>query len=177
MKPRLILLSDLWGQQRSNWWIFYTRLLQNQFEIQWYDSCELGQISLQPYEQECLHQQFVGGGIQRAARQLYELGHDIQVPRIVLSFSIGGTIAWKAIQEGLKVQQFYAVSATRLRYEQTPLSNKGCLFFGEKDAYSPSQDWYDQQTIQYKILPKQNHDCYQTLPVAEHIANEIRKAG
>ena len=40
-KPVLILLSDLWGEEKSGWIENYGRILNNHFEIKYYDSCGL----------------------------------------------------------------------------------------------------------------------------------------
>ena len=49
MKPKLIILSDLWGKEKSNWVSDYVELLKNKFEIQYYDCCDLGGIDKTDY--------------------------------------------------------------------------------------------------------------------------------
>ena len=43
VKPRLIILSDLWGAKDNEWVSLYTDLL-NDFDIQYYDCRELGNV-------------------------------------------------------------------------------------------------------------------------------------
>lgn len=94
-------------------------------------------------------------------------------PRIVLAFSVGGAIAWRAIQAGLVVDQLYAVSATRLRYETAPLRVQGRLYFGEEDPYTPNPEWRTQQTIAIQMLAGEQHECYQKQSVAELICTSV----
>ena len=136
-KERLVILSDLWGEQKGDWTRHYEALLQDRFEIQYYDSCVLGDVDTSIYEEKSLHRQFVTGGIARAKEQLLVL----EPSKIsILAFSIGGATAWKAALDGLHVGKLVTVSATRLRHEtKRPTCSLTC-FFGEKDAFRPSED-------------------------------------
>ena len=69
-KPRLLLLSDLWGKEQSEWIILYTEILEQHFELKYYDCCELGNVDKTIYSEENLHQQFVNGGIEIAVEKL-----------------------------------------------------------------------------------------------------------
>lgn len=172
MKSRLILLSDLWGQGQSHWWEQYSAALAPHFEMQWYDCCELANLQLTPYEQNYLHQQFVNGGIERAVIELLQREIEQPGPKQILSFSVGGVIAWRAIQAGLAVEHFYAISATRLRYERGMLPVSGHLWYGDKDTFRPKQEWLDRQKLQCHILPDTDHDCY-TEPSVIKLITEI----
>ena len=44
MKSRLLILSDLWGNKRSDWVGFYLKLLEAEFDVCYYDCCELGDV-------------------------------------------------------------------------------------------------------------------------------------
>lgn len=173
MKPLLVLLSDLWGAERSAWWQLYTNLLSPYYNLLWLDSCALGVINTVPYTQEHLHQQFVTGGINKAVDAMLQQGTQWPAPPTILAFSIGGTIAWKAIQRGLMIDRFFAVSATRLRYEETPLQANGCLWYGDDDNFRPSADWLTQQQLSTAILAGYEHECYQNERVVQAIAKQI----
>ena len=168
MKPRLIIISDLWGVQRSDWLGNYVERLKDKFEIQYYDSCELGGIDTSVYQQNDLHEQFVHGGIELATKRLF----NIEKERVVaLAFSVGGAIAWKAGLKGLPIDKLYAVSSTRLRYEsQKPLAEIK-LIFGEKDAYQPSEDWSRKIGVDIKLVKNKNHEFYRE----EEFAVESRR--
>lgn len=71
------------------------------------------------------------------------------------------------------MDQLYAISATRLRYETATLRVQGCLYFGEKDAYSPAPEWRTQQTIAIEMLAGEQHECYQKQSVAELICTSV----
>ncbi|MEM8523832.1 MAG: alpha/beta hydrolase [Bacteroidota bacterium] len=150
-------LSDLWGHEKADWIKHYVELLRPYFDCQYYDCCELGEVSKSPYEQESLHQQFIDGGIEKAVEKLVELE---QEEVSVLAFSVGGTITWKATLEGLKTKQLWAVSATRLRYETECSDIPIRLFFGEKDKYRPKMNWLEKMKVGYQIFPEHGHNLY-----------------
>jgi len=172
MKPRLIILSDLWGKEKSDWVSAYVELLKDRFEIQYYDCCELGEIDKTNYSEESLHRQFVNGGIERAVEQLSKIEkNEIEV----LAFSIGGSIAWKAALKGLNVRKLFAVSSTRLRYEdETP---KGIikLYYGENDSNKPNNNWFEERSVNFEILKNKEHDFYTEKECTTSICKEILK--
>jgi len=112
MKSRLIILSDIWGIQKLGWVKYYIDLLSSDYDIKYYDSCELGEIETNSLNENIRHRQFVNGGIEIAVNKLLELE---KKECNILAFSIGGTIGWKAALSGLKIKNLYAVSSTRLR--------------------------------------------------------------
>ena len=173
MKPQLLILSDLWGTQKATYLTQYTTLLQSKFDIQFLDCCQLGQVDTGNYSQESLHQQFVNGGIEKAVENLLK-NYPQEVN--ILAFSIGGTIAWKANLAGLKVRNFYAVSATRLRYETEKPNSQIALIYGGLDAYRPQQDWFDDLSIlEYMVLQKEGHELYQKRTVIQQICEILLK--
>ena len=98
IKERLILLSDLWGEEKCEWMTYYTSVLEQHFVLQYYDCCELGDIDKSDYSEKNLHHQFINGGMEKAVENLLQKEKESV---IVLGFSIGGTIAWKAAISGL----------------------------------------------------------------------------
>jgi hypothetical protein len=172
MKPRLIILSDLWGKEKSDWTLYYIELLKDIFEIQYYDCCELGAIDKTNYTEENLHSQFVNGGIEKGVENLFKAEKN-QVD--ILAFSVGGTIAWKAALEGLNVQNLFAVSSTRLRYKNE-IPNGGIkLYFGENDSNKPSENWFEKHSINFEIIKNKEHDFYIGKEFATLICSEILK--
>jgi pimeloyl-ACP methyl ester carboxylesterase len=170
MKPRLIILSDLWGKQKSDWVSDYVEQLKDKFEIQFYDCCELGAIDRTIYTEENLHIQFVNGGIETAIENLLESEKN----KIdVLAFSIGGTIAWKAALRGLDVRNLVAVSSTRLRYVEDIPSGKIKLYYGEKDINTPSSNWFEKHSINFEIIKNKEHNFYTQNEFAASICNAI----
>lgn len=169
-KSRLVLLSDLWGKEKSDWISFYTEILEEHFELHYYDCCALGNIDKFIYSEENLHQQFVNGGIEIAVEKL--LQEETQIVT-VLGFSIGGLIGWKAAISGLKIENLFALSSTRLRYEaQKPLGNIE-LFYGENDTFKPDAIWFDNFQLKQNLFPNENHEFYQKKEVATIICNQI----
>lgn len=170
MKKRLVILSDLWGINKSQWVDTYREELSNRFDIKYYDCCELGGISKMVYTEENLHRQFVNGGIEKAVQQLAELEKD----RInILAFSIGGAIAWKYGIETLRIDSLYCVSSTRLRYENAKPSGKIELYFGEKDEYKPQQDWFSKMDIYSAIVKDEGHLIYANRRFAKQLCRRI----
>ncbi|BDS13264.1 hypothetical protein [Aureispira anguillae] len=171
IKPRLIILSDLWGREKATWVEYYTKSLQATFSIHYYDSCELAQVDKTVYASENLHQQFVNGGIKIAAQNLVQL----ETQNVfVLAFSVGGIIAWEAGLKGLNITYLYAISATRLRYQKQPLGKRARLYFGKKDPYKPSQQWFDQMNFKANILEYQGHELYRNQEFASNLCQQVQ---
>lgn len=106
MKPRLLILSDLFGGKDPEWVKIYTDLLKSKFEIQYYDVVELANIDSDNFIESEIHNQFLNGGIDKAVQNLLQLETE---KVIILGFSIGGTIAWNASLKGLNVTHLFAV--------------------------------------------------------------------
>jgi hypothetical protein len=170
MKPRLLILSDLWGFEASEWLELYRKNLQEYFEIKIYDCCDLGNIDKLACTENALHKQFVTGGIEIAKNKLIKLE-----PRKVsiLGFSIGGLIAWKAGLEGLSIEQFYAVSSTRLRYENQKPNCAIKLYFAELDLYKPEEVQLQNMKLVYEIIADETHQMYSETNFIQKISNEI----
>jgi len=172
MRPKLIILSDLWGIKKSNWVNIYTKRLNEKFDVKYYDCCELGEIDTSIYNQDILHNQFINGGIEIAASRLLEL----EKGKInILAFSIGGTIAWKAGVKGLKINNLYAISSTRLRYESKKPNCKINLIFGEKDNFKPNADWFKKTKVKFEIIKNEGHEIYQNPNNVLRVCEEIKK--
>jgi hypothetical protein len=171
MKPKLIILSDLWGIEKSAWINDYTEILDSNFEIHYYDCCNLGQVDKSECQESNLHNQFVNGGIEAATKRLLEL----EKKRIdVLAFSIGGVIAWKAQLNGLKINTLYSISSTRLRYEKEKPKCNLSLYFGDKDHYKPTPEWFDSMELKPKIFKNKEHKLYTEIDCISKICNDIK---
>jgi hypothetical protein len=160
MKPRLIILSDLWGVEKSEWTGAYIQRLKTKYDIQYYDCCKIGGVDKTEYTENSLHIQFTNGGIERAANRLFELEND-EVD--VLAYSVGGVIAWKAERLGLKINRLFSISSTRLRYEREKPNCYPHLYFGEKDDYKPNFDWFNEMECEPKIIKDKSHTFYTEL--------------
>lgn len=169
-KPKLLILSDLFGGQHPEWINYYTNALRSKFEIQYYDVPELANIDTSNLTQADIHNQFLIGGIDRAIETLLKLETDKVT---VLGFSIGGTIAWKASLQGLKTTYLFAVSSTLLRYETEAPNCEIKLYFGENDPNKPIDKWFNGLKIANTILQRQNHDFYKKEEIASLICKEI----
>lgn len=167
MKARLVILSDLWGKGNSDWWNMYLQVLDNRFDIEFYDCTELAGVNTSNYTEDALHGQFVKGGISRAVSQLLTLEKE---PIHLLGFSVGGVIGWQAAKRGMLIERFVAVSATRLRHETENIPAPVRLFFGEKDQFRPSPSWEAQMKIVPVLVPGKGHLCYTNPEVAQMVA-------
>lgn len=170
IKPRLLLISDLWGKEKSDWITYYTSILENYFELEYYDSCDLGSIDKSDYVEENLHHQFVNGGIEKAVEQLIKKE---EVLVSVLGYSVGGLIAWKAGLSGLKIQNLYAVSSTRLRYETEKPLGSIKLFYGENDTYKPDNNWFEKLELKEYVIQNEEHELYKNKEIVESICKII----
>lgn len=172
-KPRLVILSDLWGIEMSDWVNDYIKILDSKFEIQFYDCCNLGQVDKSEYLESSLHEQFVNGGIEIAAKRLLELEKN----RIdVLAFSVGGVIAWKAQLNGLNINNLYSISSTRLRYEVDKPKFQLKLYFGEKDNNRPTPDWFERMGLKPNIFDDKGHNLYSEINCINTICSDILRS-
>ncbi|MGF1923761.1 MAG: alpha/beta hydrolase [Bacteroidia bacterium] len=167
---KLIILSDLWGKGRSDWINNYVTILENHFEVIFYDCCELAEIDSVEYLEDKLHQQFTNGGIDRAVKAIL----DKEKGSIdVLGFSIGGLIAWKAILGGLNAESLTAISSTRLRYEDKRPECTINLFYAGNDKYIPIDDWFRKLNIEMNVYPEEEHTFYINKGIAIEVSNKI----
>lgn len=170
MKPRLIILSDLWGIHKTDWVKIYINSLNQKFDVKYYDSCELGKIDSSIYNKDEIHKQFVKKGIEIAAKRLLEL----EKRKInILAFSIGGVIAWKAGLIGLNIGNFYAISSTRLRNETKKPKGNIKVLYGSEDKYKPQIDWSNNLNIEYQIIESKNHEMYKENEIVNEICKRI----
>lgn len=136
MKPKLTIISDLFGFQKSNWIEEYVKLLTSDFQLELYNAPELAGIESSHLSENDLHNQFIDFGINREVNELLKLRSE---DSSILGFSIGGTIAWKAALEGFQITNLYAVSATRLRHETEKPNCNIHLLYGENDPFKPEK--------------------------------------
>lgn len=157
MKKRLIILSDLWGREKSEWINQYTDLLNDAFETSFYDSCELGKIDKSVYEEKSLHGQFINNGIETAVNTLL----DPEKGKVnILAFSIGGTIAWKFGIASNNIESLYCISSTRLRNENIKPNGNIELYYGEDDKFKPQLNWFEKMEVHYDIIKGHGHLLY-----------------
>ncbi|TYP70360.1 hypothetical protein [Aquimarina intermedia] len=168
LKPKLIILSDIWGIVTDSWIEGYRDFLEPYFQIQLLDVRLLGGIDLSVSQIDLLHDQFITKGIAKAVNELRTMDTEY-----VLAFSIGGTIAWKAVLQGLQLRNLYAVSSTRLRKEQGPLNCDVSLFYGGLDANMPNSHWQKKFVNQRIEYPGERHEFYRKHHYAELITQYI----
>lgn len=167
---KIILLSDLWGKERSEWVSHYISRLEKHFELSYYDCRELGRISGKGLTEEALHTRFINGGIERAVERLLNSEKEAVA---VLGFSVGGYILWKACLSGLKTEQLFALSSTRLRYETEKPVCKIHLYYGENDRFRPESRWFEQMELEQNIYPNEGHELYRKREIAETVCSRI----
>lgn len=168
VKPRLLLLSDLFGGN-PEWIKCYVEILNSKFDVQYYDVLKLANIN-SSHDETDIHNQFLNGGMDRAVERLLRL----ETKRVtILGFSIGGTIAWKAALKGLKTDCLFAVSSTRLRYENELPECSVKLYFGEKDLNKPNLEWFLNLNVSYKSFDDQKHQLYLENNNAQLICDDI----
>ncbi|MFA7272237.1 MAG: alpha/beta hydrolase [Crocinitomicaceae bacterium] len=169
-KQRLVLLSDLWVQQQSEWIQSYLEQLEPHFNCVYYDVAALAGISTQDSFAAEIHAAFVQGGIDRAVQALLNLE---KKKTIVLAFSIGGTIAWKAALKGLPTISLTAVSSTRLRKEYQKPTCEIALHFGDQDVNRPQDEWFEALEIYPEIHFAQQHEFYMLESACKMICDQL----
>ncbi|KPM32473.1 Hypothetical protein I595_889 [Croceitalea dokdonensis DOKDO 023] len=157
MAEKLLVISDMWGVKKGLWITSYFGYLQQFFDIQFYDSQQLGHIDELVNTEKNLHKAFVNGGIDTAVAHLMKKETE---PCHVLAFSTGGTIAWKAGLKGFKMKSLTAISATRIRFEETKPSCEIDLMYGENDVYRPNLEWAENVGVSMNVVPNFGHELY-----------------
>ncbi|WP_237275015.1 alpha/beta hydrolase [Tenacibaculum ovolyticum] len=171
MKPRLLILSDLWGGENIEWLSLYIKKLSVKYEVKFYDSCLLAGIANVNLSEEERHLHFVDKGINEAVTNLLELE---KTAVTILAFSIGGVIGWKAALKGLKVTRFIAVSSTRLRYEVAQPFCDIMLYYGELDDFKPEKVWFDSfKELDYQLILNKNHTMYKEVAIINKVCLEL----
>jgi hypothetical protein len=172
VKPRLLILSDLYGGENPEWIKIYSDLLESKFEIQYYDVLELANINSDNFIENDIHNQFLNGGINQAVENLLKQ----ETGKVtVLGFSIGGTIAWKSALQELNITHLFAVSSTRLRYETEAPNSSINLYFGKNDPNKPNPEWFLDLNSTNTLLENQTHQLYIELKSGFLICNDVLK--
>lgn len=171
MKPKLLIISDLFGFENSGWVNSYTELLEVDFELVLYDCCSLAGIDKIDMSKGELHSQFLDGGIETAVNKLLNLEKkEINV----LAFSIGGTIAWKAALKGLAINHLFAISSTRLRFETKKPSCSIHLVLGENDPFIPAENWFHNLNLKSQIIKNGTHEIYRQKEIIRNLCKRIK---
>jgi len=157
MKERLLLISDLWGFQNSQWMDLYIDQLSQDFEVSIFDCYLQSEIDPAHTSEAAIHQYFLKEGIAICSKKLAQ----ISIKKTsILAFSIGGTIAWKTALKGVEFNTFFAVSATRLRLENKRPTGNIHLFYGTEDNSRPNEAWFEQNNISYTLFYEKKHNLY-----------------
>lgn len=172
MQKEIIIITDINGIFDSEWMDHYVLPLEQDHSVKVYNSHELGLIDTTDTSEKAIHEQFLNGGIDRAVHSLTER---VSSAFLVLGFSIGGLIGWKAALKNLKTEHLMALSSTRLRYEEERPDGRMQLFFGESDAFQPDQHWFDKMQVQYEIIPNQGHEVYKNIDWIPYFVRQIKR--
>lgn len=170
MTDKLLVLSDMWGVKKGLWITSYFGYLQQNYEIDFFDSQQLAHVNELVGNKENLHKAFVDGGIDTAVAHLLK---KIEEPTHVLAFSTGGTIAYKAALQGLPVKSMTLVSATRIRLESQKPSCDVKLIYGGNDKYAPSDEWARKLGLEKTVVPNFGHELYTDQRIIDEVSLEL----
>lgn len=157
MSEKLIVVSDMWGAKKGLWITSYFGYLQQYYDIEFYDSQQLGNIDVAISSEENVHKAFVDGGIETAVNNLLRKANK---PAHYLAFSTGGTIAYKAALKGLPMKSLTAISATRIRYENKKPNTDLNLIFGDRDEFKPDFGWSQEVGAELNVVSNFGHMLY-----------------
>lgn len=164
----LIIITDMQGNK--DWLLPYVHSFSQQFNVILYDSLELASIDTTENSEKTIHEKFLNGGVELAVKNLID---KTQKAFIVVGFSIGGFIAWKAALQKLQTKHLIAISSTRLRFEHQKPSFGLHLFFGENDVYRPKEDWFKKLNLSFEMIPNQGHEVYKNSAWATYFIQYI----
>lgn len=169
-QQKLLLISDMWGS--DSWMDSYTEQLSLDFQITVYNCLELANIKNRNCSEQQLHQQYLASGIDSAVSKLLA---NKKAKLNILAFSIGGTIAWKAALGGLKVDNMYLISSSRLRLEKRkPQADNIKLLFGENDPLCPDRSWFKRMDIKKIQIKNAEHSFYKKKEYISFIIQKIK---
>jgi len=171
MKQEVIIISDLWGAGRAEWYDLFQSRLEPIYNLTFYDACKLGEIDLTLYDQENLHKQFLDFGIDKAILALLDYHHK---SCIYIGCSVGGVIAWKVARRGLPVEKLITISSTRLRKETESPDCVKYNFYGKGDQYKPSSDWLASTEMGHTTLLDGSHYIYKDADCIDFILQQAK---
>ncbi len=148
----------------------YSEGLKKNYTLQVYDSCQLAGISTMHSTPEERHRKFITGGIEKAVQNLVS---KVSTKAFILGFSIGGTLAWKAVLNGLTSPGLFLISATRLRYEKEKPAVPIQLYYGENDRYRPKNSWFTKMALQPQTVARKGHAFYRHKKMAALLIDEL----
>jgi len=167
---RLVVLSDLWGKTKNDWWVNYQPFLAPAIQIQFIDIAEWAEIPEDILSKKKRHAYFMQGGIEKVVKRMQD---ELNTPVTIFAVSMGGTIAWKYGQKTGLLKHLIAVSATRLRYETNKPNGKIELYYGAKDQYLPSKDWFQSMKILQNFVGHANHQLYAQKEFAKILSKRL----
>jgi len=171
MKKEIVVISDIWGKSKSDWFEKFDEKLGDDYLVRYYDACQLSKVETEPYEQERLHHQFVQFGINNAVDKLLAAEKS---SRIYIGCSVGGVIAWKAGLKGLPIEKLITISSTRLRKESKAPNCQLYNFFGYNDDHKPNSDWLNSSIYGSTFLIEGGHDIYKESLSIDHIIYQTK---
>ena len=157
MAERLVVLSDMWGAKKGLWITSYLGYLQQYFDIVFYDSLQLSDISLSDYTPENVCEAFSKGGMNIALTQL--LSKESEESHY-LTFCAGGTIAWNAALRGLPMKSLTAISPLSLHMQTEKPECKVNLLFGEYHRDKPTAKWASELDVNMEVVPNFGRELY-----------------
>ncbi len=170
MAERLVILSDMWGAKKGLWITSYLGYLQQYFDIVFYDIQQLSNLDIKVYSEENIHNAFVDGGIDVAVAHLLKKEQEASH---YLAFSTGGTIAWKAAKFGLPMKSLYAISPTRIRFENESPEIPMKLVFGENDNFKPTIEWEKKMDINIDTVSNFGHTLYSDEKIIKKVSKDL----
>lgn len=169
-KPILYIILDMLSTDFETWFDLYFEQLEPMYNIFTYTPRTLGEIDLNITAKDEIHSEFIHGGIEKAVEKLNSM---VTKEAIVLGFSIGGTIAWKASLKNKNIKELFLISPTRVRLEPKKSSSKINLYFGEDDVYKPNKDWFQKMNINPILIDKSDHEMYKDSLFALALCDDI----
>ncbi len=170
MAERLVILSDMWGAKRGLWITSYLGYLQQYFDIVFYDSFKLSDISPMNYTAENICRTLKNGGIDTAVAQLLRKERE---ESHYLTFCAGGTIAWKAALAGLPIKSLMAISPLDLHSETEKPDCKINLLYGEIQEDRPNRDWATELNVEMEIMPKFGRELYSDDKIIQKVCLDL----
>lgn len=149
---RILVLTDIWNRPTDRE-CFLNKCVSAEF-----DRVSISELlGIPELAGELVHSMLFGNG--KADDVVSQLAAYQDKYDFAVGFSAGGTLLWRAVENGLKLKGLVCISSTRLR-DESSLSIHTQATFGSLDINRPNDEWIRTIPTEGHVLEECAHDFY-----------------
>tara|TARA_R110002020_G_scaffold23587_3_gene78461 strand:+ start:33120 stop:33638 length:519 start_codon:yes stop_codon:yes gene_type:complete len=161
----------MWGAKRGPWITSYLGYLQQYFDIVFYDCQQLANMDIPVETEENIREAFRKEGAATAVAHL--LNRESGGNSHFLAFGIGGAIAMRAVNKGLRMKSLYAVSSPEIPMDIRSANFRVTLLYGSNDTDVPVVEWELAKDLDLERVPHFGHTLYSDEKIIQKICREL----